>query len=105
MRRNINKKSQKRLVHALNRQFTELAQLQRFATAIVATYLATTDSLASATPRILDRSGIGLGDPDLVDPRPSRRPSRRVGHEPAARDRRDFDLRPVHRSASGRTTW
>jgi len=46
MRRNINSKSQKRLVGTLNRQFTELAQLRRFATAIVATYLATTDRLA-----------------------------------------------------------
>ena len=54
MRRNINKKSQKGLVHALNRQFTELAQLRRFATAVVATYLATNDSLAvcnAAHPR------------------------------------------------------
>jgi len=46
VRRNINSKSQKRLVGALNRQFTELAQLRKFATAIVATYLATTDRLA-----------------------------------------------------------
>ena len=54
MRRNINSKSQKRLVKSLNRQFTELAQLQRFATAVVATYLATTDRLAicnAAHPR------------------------------------------------------
>ena len=54
MRRNINKKSQKGLVHAINRQFTELAELRRFATAIVATYLATNDSLAvcnAAHPR------------------------------------------------------
>ncbi len=39
MRRNINCKSQTRLVRALNRQFAELAQMQRFATAVVATYL------------------------------------------------------------------
>ena len=54
MRRNINKKSQKGLVHAINRQFTELAQLRRFATAVVATYLTTNDSLAicnAAHPR------------------------------------------------------
>jgi phosphoserine phosphatase RsbU/P len=54
MRRNINNKSQKGLVRAINRQFTELAQLRRFATAIVATYLATNDSLAvcnAAHPR------------------------------------------------------
>jgi phosphoserine phosphatase RsbU/P len=54
MRRNINNKSQKRLVDSLNRQFTELAQLERFATAVVATYLATTDHLSvcnAAHPR------------------------------------------------------
>jgi phosphoserine phosphatase RsbU/P len=41
MRKNINTKSQTRLVRALNRQFAEMAQSRRFATAIVATYLAT----------------------------------------------------------------
>jgi serine phosphatase RsbU (regulator of sigma subunit) len=41
VRKNINAKSQERLVRALNRQFAELAQLRRFATAVVATYLAT----------------------------------------------------------------
>lgn len=41
MRKNINTKSQTRLVQALNRQFGALAQLSRFATAVVATYLAT----------------------------------------------------------------
>lgn len=45
MRRNINTKSQTRLVQALNQQFTERAQLQRFATAVVATYLASKKSL------------------------------------------------------------
>ncbi len=40
MRKNINTKSQARLVEALNRQFGE-AQSLRFATAVVATYLAT----------------------------------------------------------------
>jgi serine phosphatase RsbU (regulator of sigma subunit) len=45
MRKNINSKSQGRLVRSLNRQFSELAQLKRFATAIVATYLATKKSL------------------------------------------------------------
>jgi serine phosphatase RsbU (regulator of sigma subunit) len=45
MRRNINSKSQTRLVRALNRQFAELAQLRRFATAVVATYLATRRTL------------------------------------------------------------
>jgi serine phosphatase RsbU (regulator of sigma subunit) len=41
MRRHINAKSQTRLVAALNREFSALAQLRRFATAVVATYLAT----------------------------------------------------------------
>jgi serine phosphatase RsbU (regulator of sigma subunit) len=45
MRRNINNKSQARLVRDLNRQFTEMARLSRFATAIVATYLAHRDEL------------------------------------------------------------
>ncbi|MGC8639633.1 MAG: PP2C family protein-serine/threonine phosphatase [Isosphaeraceae bacterium] len=45
MRKNINHKSQTRLVQALNRQFGEHAQLLRFATAVVATYLATKRSL------------------------------------------------------------
>lgn len=45
MRRNINRKTQDRLVQELNRQFTELAKLRRFATALVATYLTTGDKL------------------------------------------------------------
>ncbi len=45
MRRNINRKSQARLVKEINRQFTELAKLQRFATALVGTYLAAGDRL------------------------------------------------------------
>ncbi len=40
MRKNINAKSQTRLVKALNREFGASAQSLRFATAIVATYLA-----------------------------------------------------------------
>jgi serine phosphatase RsbU (regulator of sigma subunit) len=45
MRKNINTKSQTSLVRALNRQFAEMAQSRRFATAIIATYLATTEQL------------------------------------------------------------
>ncbi len=45
MRRNINSKDQTRLVRALNRQFSALAQLRRFATAVVATYLATSRTI------------------------------------------------------------
>jgi serine phosphatase RsbU (regulator of sigma subunit) len=41
VRKNINTKSQTRLVRALNREFALLAQSRRFATAVVATYLAT----------------------------------------------------------------
>lgn len=40
MHKNINTKSQTRLIRTLNRQFTEMAQWRRFATAIIATYLA-----------------------------------------------------------------
>ena len=45
LRRNINRKSQTRLVGELNRQFAHLGDAQRFATAVVATYLATKDRL------------------------------------------------------------
>ncbi len=45
MRKNINTKSQTRLVQALNREFGESAQSLRFATAVVATYLATRKTL------------------------------------------------------------
>ena len=45
MRKNINTKSQTRLVGELNRQFGEKARLLRFATAVVATYLATQKTL------------------------------------------------------------
>ncbi len=45
VRRNINRKSQLRLVRELNRQFAEHAEFSRFATAVVATYLASNDSL------------------------------------------------------------
>lgn len=41
MRKNINRKSQTTLVREINRQFSELAQSQRFATAVISTYLAT----------------------------------------------------------------
>ena len=46
VRRNINQKSQKRLVEKLNRQFAEMAGTQRFATALVITYLASRDRLS-----------------------------------------------------------
>lgn len=45
MRRFINSKSHDRLVRELNRQFTALAEMRRFATAVIATYLATTRRL------------------------------------------------------------
>ncbi len=40
LRKNINRKSQTRLVGALNRQFSAMAQLSKFATAVVATQMA-----------------------------------------------------------------
>jgi len=46
LRRNINQKSQKRLVERLNRQFSAMADTRRFATALVITYLATRDRLS-----------------------------------------------------------
>lgn len=45
LRKHINHKSQAQLVGRLNREFAELAQLRRFATAVVATYLTSTDEL------------------------------------------------------------
>jgi serine phosphatase RsbU (regulator of sigma subunit) len=45
MRRNINRKSQGRLIEALNREFAALAQMNHFATALVATYLTSGDTL------------------------------------------------------------
>lgn len=41
MRKNINAKNQTRLVRSLNQQFSAMAQSRRFATAVIATYLAT----------------------------------------------------------------
>jgi phosphoserine phosphatase RsbU/P len=46
LRKNINQKSQRRLVERLNRQFAEMAEMRRFATALVITYLASTDRLS-----------------------------------------------------------
>lgn len=40
VRRNINRKSQARMLTELNREFADLAELRHFATAVVATYLA-----------------------------------------------------------------
>ena len=45
LRKNINQKSQRKLVEKLNRQFAEMAGMQRFATALVMTYLASHDRL------------------------------------------------------------
>jgi sigma-B regulation protein RsbU (phosphoserine phosphatase) len=46
LRKNINQKSQKRVVERLNRQFAEMAGMRRFATALVVTYLASRDRLS-----------------------------------------------------------
>ena len=46
LRKHINHKSQARLVERLNQEFAEMARLRRFATAVVATYLTSTDELS-----------------------------------------------------------
>jgi sigma-B regulation protein RsbU (phosphoserine phosphatase) len=46
LRKNINQKSQTRVVERLNQQFAEMAELRRFATALVVTYLTSTDRLS-----------------------------------------------------------
>jgi phosphoserine phosphatase RsbU/P len=48
VRKNINQKSHDRIVRELNREFTALAGMRRFATAVVATFLATTRRLTIA---------------------------------------------------------
>jgi serine phosphatase RsbU (regulator of sigma subunit) len=63
MRKNINRQEQSRLVQALNREFAELANMNRFATAVVATYLTKGDTLTvcnAGHPRPLwRRAGTG----------------------------------------------
>ncbi len=46
LRKNINQKSQKKLVERLNQQFGAMAEMRRFATALVVTYLASNDRLS-----------------------------------------------------------
>src|SRR5262249_52195841 len=46
LRKHINHKDQSRLVGRLNQEFAEMARLRRFATAVVATYLTSTDELS-----------------------------------------------------------
>lgn len=46
LRKNINHKDQSRLVERLNQEFAEMARLRRFATAVMATYLTSTDELS-----------------------------------------------------------
>ena len=74
MRKNINTKSQTGLVKALNQQFGEMAQTRHFATAVVATYLATRQSLtvcnAGHPPPLWFRAETGkwaLLDETIVD--------------------------------------
>lgn len=47
MRKHINSKDQSQLVQALNREFTQLAKMNRFATAVVATYHYSVGSVAA----------------------------------------------------------
>jgi serine phosphatase RsbU (regulator of sigma subunit) len=81
VRKNINRKSQTRLVAALNQQFAAHARIGLFATAVVATYLADRDRLTVSNaghPRPLwYRSA--LGQWSLLKPRDGR-----AGHELAA---------------------
>ena len=73
MKKNINVKNQHRLVNDLNRQFAAIAQLDHFATAVVATYLATKQTLTicnAGHPRpLIRRASTGdwefLGQPDV----------------------------------------
>jgi serine phosphatase RsbU (regulator of sigma subunit) len=46
LRKHINHKSQSQLVEKLNQEFAEMARLRRFATAVMATYLTSTDELS-----------------------------------------------------------
>ena len=60
LRKNINQKSQNRLVERLNQQFADMAEMQRFATALVITYLASVNRLSvcnAGHPRPLLLSG------------------------------------------------
>ncbi len=62
MKKNINVKNQGRLVRDLNRQFAEVAKVDLFATAVVATYLATDRTLTicnAGHPRPLIRRAEG----------------------------------------------
>ena len=62
IKRNINVKNQTQLVHDLNRQFAEVARMEQFATAVVATYLATDQTLTicnAGHPRPLMRRAEG----------------------------------------------
>jgi phosphoserine phosphatase RsbU/P len=46
LRKNINQKTQTKLVEKLNNDFSEMAQFQHFATALVSTYLTSTDTIS-----------------------------------------------------------
>ncbi len=101
LRKNINQKSQKRLVERLNRQFTEMAALRRFATALVVTYLASTNRLTvcnAGHPHPLLYSA-ATGTWSLLAPTCRRRRSRR---QPAPWARRGNALSDVR---SGAGTW
>ena len=64
MKKNINIKDQTRLVRDLNRQFAKVARLDHFATAVIATYLATNQIVTicnAGHPRPLIRRARGGG--------------------------------------------
>lgn len=73
MRKNINRKDQSRLVQALNREFGELAKMNRYATAVVATYLTSDDTITvcnAGHPRPLLRRA-ATGTWIAFDPKPT----------------------------------
>ncbi len=86
LRKNINQKSQNRLVERLNRQFADMAEMQRFATALVITYLASVNRLSVCNaghprPLYFEASARHM----VISLAPRRRPRRR--RKPAAGSR------------------
>jgi phosphoserine phosphatase RsbU/P len=80
LRKNINHKSQGRVVARLNRQFAEMARMRRFATALVVTYLASRDRLSicnAGHPRPIYYRAVD-GQWSLLSP-PERESGREIG--------------------------
>ncbi len=95
MRKNINTKSQTRLVQALNREFGAAAESQLFATAVVATYLATKKTLTicnAGHPRPLWYRA-ARGEWVWLDK------DSRWRRQPSPGPRRRLAVSPIHRAA------